>query len=161
MTDDELIREVRERAYDPARRLDEVPIRLAALAETTDPVLAEMRRVYTGHLRGYTTVPGGSGEAAAFYRGAPCGPLVPPLPAHDLARRAGELGVRLPLLLRRLYTEVGDGGFGPAYGILGIGEHGYGNDGHHTAADLYTTPTLADWLEDWLLGRDRLVELVG
>jgi hypothetical protein len=30
------------------------------------------------------------------------------------------LGFRLPLLLRRLYTEVGNGGFGPGHGLLSI-----------------------------------------
>jgi hypothetical protein len=30
------------------------------------------------------------------------------------------LGFRLPQLLRRIYTEVGNGGFGPFYGFLGL-----------------------------------------
>jgi hypothetical protein len=39
-------------------------------------------------------------------------------------------------LLRRLYLEVGNGGFGPGYGILGV-RGGHGDDYHHTAVDLY------------------------
>src|SRR5207244_4629643 len=31
-----------------------------------------------------------------------------------------KLGFRLPQLLRLLYTEVGNGGFGPFYGFLGL-----------------------------------------
>lgn len=30
------------------------------------------------------------------------------------------LGFPIPLLLRRLYTEVGNGGFGPSYGLEGV-----------------------------------------
>ncbi len=38
-----------------------------------------------------------------------------PVEAFDAAERA--FGRPLPTLLRRLYTEVGDGGFGPGYGL--------------------------------------------
>jgi len=31
-----------------------------------------------------------------------------------------QLGYRLPTLLRRIYLEVADGGFGPAYGIFPV-----------------------------------------
>ncbi|MBN1605579.1 MAG: hypothetical protein JW940_03045, partial [Polyangiaceae bacterium] len=47
-----------------------------------------------------------------------------------------ELGYPLPPLLRRLYLEVANGGFGPGYGILGLrGGHGVAPTG--TAIDLY------------------------
>lgn len=48
------------------------------------------------------------------------------LPATDQQIRETEqqLGFPLPLLLRLLYTEVGNGGFGPGYGIIGA-IHGY------------------------------------
>ena len=220
MDHDDLLRWLRERAYDPARRLDEVSIPLADLAGTTAPELEELRGLYTPALaKGarFTTVPGGSPEAVAFYRGAPLGPAVPPIPIGDLTQREQAAGVQLPQLLRRLYTEVGDGGFGPGYGILGIGECGHGDDYHQTAWDLYrtwvsagraldrfgwpicyhgcarysfvslsesgnpvrlwdpnaltpadppeaglllTVPSLEEWLEDWLAGRDRLAELI-
>jgi hypothetical protein len=45
--------------------------------------------------------------------------------ACDLAEQ--ELSVVLPPLLRRLFTEVANGGFGPGYGILGV-EGGHCDD---------------------------------
>jgi hypothetical protein len=59
------------------------------------------------------------------------------VPASAAAVREAEtiIGHTLPPLLVRLYTEIGNGGFGPAYGILGLaGGHG---DGRKTAIDLY------------------------
>lgn len=46
------------------------------------------------------------------------------------------LGCPLPVLLRRLYLEVGNGGFGPGYGLLGL-RHGHRDDSRRTAVDLY------------------------
>jgi hypothetical protein len=46
------------------------------------------------------------------------------------------LGRRLPALLRRLYLEVGNGGFGPGYGILGVRD-GHRDDTGRTSVDLY------------------------
>ncbi|HZD00174.1 MAG TPA: SMI1/KNR4 family protein [Actinomycetes bacterium] len=66
-------------------------------------------------------------------------PLTPASPAA-VEEAEGLLGRRLPWLLRRLYLEVGNGGFGPGYGILGVrGGHPEipGDEYHHTAVDLY------------------------
>lgn len=35
-----------------------------------------------------------------------------------------KMGLGLPPLLRELYTQVGNGGFGPGYGVFGL-EGGY------------------------------------
>jgi hypothetical protein len=45
------------------------------------------------------------------------------------------VGQELPVLLRRLYLEVGNGGFGPGYGVLGLGG-GHRDDTGMTAIDL-------------------------
>jgi hypothetical protein len=50
-----------------------------------------------------------------------------PPPTAPASRAAVEqterhLGYPLPRLLRRLYLEVGNGGFGPGYGLIGLGE---------------------------------------
>jgi hypothetical protein len=45
------------------------------------------------------------------------GPLVS---EEQLARCEASLGIRLPGLLRRLYSEIGNGGFGPGYGIFPV-----------------------------------------
>jgi hypothetical protein len=53
-------------------------------------------------------------------------------PASSEAIAAAEvmLGFRLPTLLRRIYEDVADGGFGPAYGILPMASH-YPEAGQH------------------------------
>ncbi|MGW7452011.1 SMI1/KNR4 family protein [Streptomyces sp. NPDC054787] len=45
-------------------------------------------------------------------------PSPAPLGTGELARAEGILGFRLPPLLAALYTQVGDGGFGPEHGLL-------------------------------------------
>lgn len=47
----------------------------------------------------------------------------PPAEPVEIAEAEAELGFPLPPLLRRLYGEVGDGGFGPGYGLLPV-RHG-------------------------------------
>jgi hypothetical protein len=44
----------------------------------------------------------------------------PPASLEALERVESKLGFRLPDLLRRIYLEVGDGGFGPGYGLLAL-----------------------------------------
>jgi hypothetical protein len=62
-------------------------------------------------------------------------PLTPAPPASvDEAERI--LGFPLPGLLRRLYVEVGNGGFGPGYGILGVAG-GHRDDLGATAIEAY------------------------
>ncbi len=45
-----------------------------------------------------------------------------PQPANPRAVEDAEtkMGLRVPVLLRRLWTEVGNGGFGPGYGLFGV-----------------------------------------
>lgn len=42
----------------------------------------------------------------------------PPVTERELVQAETLLGFRLPALLRRIYREVGNGGFGPGYGLL-------------------------------------------
>jgi hypothetical protein len=46
--------------------------------------------------------------------------VYPPVKARAVAAAERDLGFRLPELLRAIYTQVGNGGFGPAYGFLGL-----------------------------------------
>lgn len=46
--------------------------------------------------------------------------LLPPATLEQVAVSERILGVTFPTLLRRLYTEVANGGFGPGPGILGL-----------------------------------------
>lgn len=56
-----------------------------------------------------------------------------PSPASAAAVRATEAacGIALPRLLTQLYREIANGGFGPAYGLLGV-EGGHRDDGRRT-----------------------------
>jgi hypothetical protein len=53
-----------------------------------------------------------------------------------VAEAEATIGYRFPPLLQRLYVEVGNGGFGPGYGILGV-RNGHTDDTKRTAVDLY------------------------
>jgi hypothetical protein len=104
---------------------------------------------------GVFTSRGGQKQRRIYYRGSrsfldarargwidPLPPLQPAPPAA--IDEAEELaGAPLPALLRRLYAEVGNGGFGPGYGVLGL-------RGGHTASGL----TAVDLLQPTQQGAD-------
>jgi hypothetical protein len=46
----------------------------------------------------------------------------PPITERAVTERAAQYGVQLPVLLRRIYTEVANGGIGPGWGLLGLDE---------------------------------------
>jgi hypothetical protein len=79
---------------------------------------------------------GSSAHRAAVARGADLLPqnAEPPASVEVVAHFEAELGHSLPSLLRRLYLEVANGGFGPSYGVLGL-DGGHVDDLHRTAAD--------------------------
>src|SRR4028119_998412 len=54
----------------------------------------------------------------------PVPPLYPVATEAEIADAERRLGFPLPLLLRRIYEEVGNGGFGPGGGLIGI-DSGY------------------------------------
>ena len=112
--------------------------------QTGDGVL---RRVYTRGSQAYL-------EAK---RSGVVGPLPPLMPAPATAVEVAEgiLGNPLPLLLRRLYLEVANGGFGPGYGVLGL-RGGHTDDRKMTAVDLLAylqapSSTAWPWLPKGLL----------
>jgi len=51
--------------------------------------------------------------------------LPKPAPAAVIADAERKLGFKLPDLLRTLYEEIANGGFGPSYGIIGLDENGW------------------------------------
>ena len=55
------------------------------------------------------------GEATSH--GPPIDPL-PPLTSADIWDVEAELRIKLPSTLKSLYTEIGNGGFGPGFGFL-------------------------------------------
>lgn len=46
--------------------------------------------------------------------------IAPPATTAEVDAAEAALGFPIPPLLRRLYTEVGNGGFGPSYGLEGV-----------------------------------------
>ena len=69
------------------------------------------------------------------------GGLYPPTTLAAVKAAEAELGFRLPGLLRVLYTEVANGGFGPGYGLFGL-------EGGYIAPDIinhFQGGTLVEW----------------
>jgi hypothetical protein len=55
-------------------------------------------------------------------------PVQPPVAPEAMAIAEAALGFRLPELLRRLYLEVGNGGFGPGLGLIPLSVASLGED---------------------------------
>ncbi|TNY36977.1 SMI1/KNR4 family protein [Thermomonospora catenispora] len=93
----------------------------------------------------------GSPEYLAAHAAGLLEPLPPLTPAPESAVRECEtlLGRPLPRLLRRCYLELGDGGFGPAYGIRGV-------TGEDNIIDAYREQQRS-WLEEWRPMAERLL----
>lgn len=58
-------------------------------------------------------------------------PLYPPTTDAVVVAAEREMGLALPPLLRRVYVEVGNGGFGPGFGLLGLAGGHADVDGRH------------------------------
>src|SRR5690349_1515923 len=56
-----------------------------------------------------------------------CPPILPrpPVSEQALADAEARLGFPLPPLVRALYTQLADGGYGPGYGVIELTGHGY------------------------------------
>jgi hypothetical protein len=126
---DNLIDQLRARAADPDRRTD---VRLSVfdnVFRTLDvgslltmgrSLRTDLRRVVAANQAG-TVDERGQSRADAIGR-AIATPVANDLPAvateAEVAEAEAALGVRLPAGLRRAYTEVANGGFGPGEGML-------------------------------------------
>ncbi|WOX23745.1 hypothetical protein [Streptomyces solicathayae] len=118
-----LIEGLRSRAHDPARRRDEVAVPLEWLEGMYGADVVD-RALFLSYLDDglVAYLPSGAEEASAYYADASRGPLHPPVPVAEWEQAEAAIGRRLPELLRRVYTEVGDGGFGPDYGLHPLAE---------------------------------------
>jgi len=54
----------------------------------------------------------------------------------DFASDESRLGFALPPLMKRIYKEIGNGGFGPGYGLIGL-SNGVPNYDGRTAPEIY------------------------
>ena len=69
--------------------------------------------------------------------------IAPPLKASDAHASEQDLGFSIPELLKLVYSRVGNGGFGPGYGLIGL-RSGASDEQGHTAVDLYKLKSSAD-----------------
>lgn len=63
--------------------------------------------------------------------------VAPGITVAQLRKSERHLGFALPDLLNEIYTKVGNGGFGPGYGLLGV-FGGAADDLGRTAIDVYS-----------------------
>ncbi|MFJ4844912.1 MULTISPECIES: SMI1/KNR4 family protein [unclassified Streptomyces] len=120
--DDALIEKLRARACDPGRRFDtaDLPVSWIAVRYGSAHVeqLQDVFRSYSSD--GTVQLKSDVAEVTGYYADAPRGPLFPPISVADVEEAERRIGRRLPGLLRRVYTEVADGGFGPDSGLASL-----------------------------------------
>ena len=143
MEENELIEAIRVRIADPDRRVDARPseffagvqgMSLGQLFRAGRAAAADALRAARGDLDDELV---GRAEAYGASMNRPAERQLP-APATPEALDAAEarMGVTIPPLLRRLYAEVANGGFGPGSGIIGI-EGGWTDDHGRTIEDLF------------------------
>jgi hypothetical protein len=128
---DALIERLRARAADPDRRVDVRQSQFMAGVSTLDlggllgmlgSVAGDLTRVVAANQAGTPIDPAIQARAEGFGQ-AMSAPVPAPLPApasaDAIATVEDALGFALPPFLRRAYTEIADGGFGPGGGLLG------------------------------------------
>ncbi|HSK51460.1 MAG TPA: SMI1/KNR4 family protein [Clostridia bacterium] len=124
---DDLIARIRDRAADPERRVDERPSQLwSEMTAASLGGLASMGRSLVQDLfrlsrRGADDEIVARAERLRERMETPADrPLPPPATEAQVAAAEGRYGIAFPPLLRRLYLEVANGGFGPGSGLLGV-----------------------------------------
>ena len=139
VSDDDLIARLRRRAYNPATRLDEAYVPRDWLQRNYgDEAVSRVLSWSAWSTDREAAVFGaGAPEAVEFFKGAPHEPPRPPVTLSELMAAEQRMGCRLPELLERLYTEVGNGGFGPQHGILAIAPSGPDDECGPTAVGEY------------------------
>jgi hypothetical protein len=137
MDDDDLLAALRVRASDPDRRLeaqvsafgmDVAAMDLGQMSSSLRDLQGDLARLLQDPLDPPADL---QAKAAAFgerMRTPADRPLPPPATEAEVAAAEAAIGAALPPLLRRVYTEVANGGFGPGYGLLGVGPGGWTDD---------------------------------
>ena len=130
---DDLVARLRARASDPDRRIDVrqdafsaqvTSLDLGSLIGMLGGAAADLKRIASANQAGRVEL---DLVAKADRIGEAMSTPVPttrplPLDAAALARAEAELGFALPPMLRRVYLEVGNGGFGPGGGLLSVAD---------------------------------------
>jgi len=128
---DGLIERLRERASNPDRRVDRRPSQFEAGIASLDlgGLLSRLTQARADLAQSVAASRSGgidpasrakAGQIAQQMRTPVSSELPPVADPGTLDRVEAELGFVLPALLRRLYLEIADGGFGPGSGLLGV-----------------------------------------
>ena len=167
MDEPELIEAIRARVADPDRRVDARPseffasvkgMSLGSLFRAGRAAAADAMRAARGDLDDELT---GKAERYRTAMNRPAErPLPPPATPEALDAAEARMGTAIPPLLRRLYVEVANGGFGPGSGIIGI-KGGWTDDNGRTIEDLFEMMSEGDPDEpswDWPVGLVPIVD---
>jgi hypothetical protein len=167
---DRRIARIRERAADAERRLDSRPSEFNASLSGLDvselfsrgrAAADDLLRLLEQGVDDELLLKAGDIEQQMSTPAAR--PLPAPATEAGLAVAEARLGVVLPPLLRRLYLEVANGGFGPGSGIVGI-SGGWTTDRGRTIEDLFaemSDSTTEDPRWVWPAGLVPLVDFSG
>ena len=167
MDEQTLVDAIRDRVADPERRLDHRPSEfLASVKSMSLGELFSSGRTVAGQLS--QLMAGGVTDEltaeAERYQEAMNRPLDRPLPerasADALDAAEASMSVTLPPFLRRLYTEIANGGFGPGAGLIGV-RGGWTDDDGRTMEQLHEMlaegdPDEPSW--DWPVGLVPVVD---
>ncbi|MGW7427610.1 hypothetical protein ACWGJB_48065 [Streptomyces sp. NPDC054813] len=136
---DALIKALQARAWDPGLRFDHADVPIAWITERYGkPRLERIRGDIVSYgSDGTVELKAKTEEVTAYYADAPRGPLFPPISLPEVEKAERRIGRRLPELLRRLYTEVANGGFGPDGGLASL------TDGNRAPGHLRDWPCTA------------------
>lgn len=120
--DDALIKALQARAWDPGLRFDRADVPVAWIVERYGKPRLEQDRddIVSYCSDGTVQLKTGAEEVTEYYADAPRGPLFPPISLSEVEKAERRIGRRLPELLRRVYTEVANGGFGPDGGLASL-----------------------------------------
>jgi len=120
--DDALIAKLRARSWDPGQRFDHVDVPLVWLEDRYGREHLEQVReqAFSFSDAGTVALPAQADEVTSYFADAPREPMFPPITSAEVDAAEQVIGRPLPGLLRRIYTEVGNGGFGPDAGLAAL-----------------------------------------
>lgn len=119
-----LIERLRARAWDPGLRFDAADVPVVWITERYGSERLDQDRddIVSYCSDGTVQLKARAEEVAAYYADASREPLFPPITPAEVEKAERRIGRPLPELLRRVYTEVANGGFGPDSGLASLTE---------------------------------------
>ncbi|MGQ4477811.1 SMI1/KNR4 family protein [Streptomyces sp. SAS_276] len=120
--DNVLIDKLRARAWDPGLRFDTADVPLTWIKEHfgQEHLQHIQDQIHSHSSDGTIRLKAHTEEVAICFADAPRGPMFPPVTPQEVEAVESIIGRPLPELLRRTYTEVGNGGLGPDAGLASL-----------------------------------------